>query len=295
VKTALVFMVALALLGACGDDTTASNDTTTTSSTESAAVDPELLTIHPVLQEAPPPCGALTAGTDEVVVADPSDGAPSSCLRLGPAAIDATAIENAEIVATGSADRFDVAVQLDADGSRVLDELAQERLGERLALLVRGRLVSAPTIQATEFAGAVGVSNLTRDEAVDLVAAVGGDATAPPPNPDAAQAERASAVCESFLSSAGEGASLGVSIPDTAGSITALLGDEAVEPWKSLPEDHFVARCSYLLPSVEEPSTTICADGDAVSLEEPVQFLVDEGGQSTQDPTADIGAFPPCP
>jgi hypothetical protein len=295
VKQGLVFIIALALLGACGDDTTASNDTATTSSTEGAAVDPGLLTIHPVVREAAPPCESVTAGEGEMVIADPSDDAPMSCLVIGPAAIDATAIEEAEIVATGSADRFDVAVQLDADGSRALDELAQAHLGERLALLVRGRLVSAPTIQATEFAGAVGVSDLTRDEAVDLVTAVGGDATVPPPDPDAAEGERASAVCESFLPSVGEGASVGVAIPDTAGSITALLGDAAIEPWKSLPQDHFVVRCSYLLPPFGEPSTTICPDGDAVSLEDPVQFLVDEDGQSTEDPLADIGDFPPCP
>jgi len=74
-----------------------------------------------------------------------------------------------------------------------------------------------------------------------------------------------------------------------------LLGDAAIEPWKSLPADHFVARCSYLLPSVGEPSTTICSDGEAVSLEEPAQFLVDEDGQSTEDLLADVGAFPTCP
>jgi len=57
-----------------------------------------------VVHAAPPPCGDVTAEANEVVVADPSDDAPTSCLVLGPAAIDATAIEEAEIVATGSAD-----------------------------------------------------------------------------------------------------------------------------------------------------------------------------------------------
>ncbi len=90
--------------GACGNDTTAPSDATPTSSSESAAVDPELLPIHPVVHAAPPPCGDVTAEANEVVVADPSDDAPTSCLVLGPAAIDATAIEEAEIVATGSAD-----------------------------------------------------------------------------------------------------------------------------------------------------------------------------------------------
>lgn len=122
------------------------------------------------------------------------------------------------------------------------------------------------------------MSDLTRDEAVDLVTAVGGDATVPATDPDAAEGERASAVCESFLPSVGEGASVGVAIADAAGSIAALLGDAAIEPWKSLPQDHLVVRCSYLLPPVGEPSTTICPDGDAVSLADPVQFLVDEDG-----------------
>lgn len=289
-----MLLLGVALLGACGDDTA-----TTTAGADGpadAAVDPELFTVHPVLREASPPCDdvAVDGAAGEVVVGAPSGDAAPSCLVLGPAIIDATDIATAELSPMRGPDRFGVFIELAADAVPTLDAFSAQHLGERAAMLLRGRLVGAPVIEAPEFAGRIAAVDLSREEAIELVTAVGGDPTMPPPDADAAMGERAQAVCDAFLPPGGDGATASIAIVESAGSITASLGDAAIEPWRSLPADHFVAGCGYALPSVGAPSTTICPNGEMVSLERPSQFFVDEEGRSTEAPPLGGPEAPLC-
>jgi hypothetical protein len=293
----LIAVVALAGAGACGNDAddVATDRTEVSTAVVDVEVDAELLTIHPVLGELPPPCADATVEPGQLVVGDTDVEPPTSCLVLGPAAIDATAIAEAELVATEAPDRFGVAVSFDATGTQQMNELAQEQWGERIAMLFRGRFVSAPTIEQPSFAGDVLVADLTEAEAVELVGAVGGDTALPEPVPVDEDMDRATAVCESFADQVGEGAELVIVMPQTAGSAAGLPGGDTIEPWRSLPADHFVAGCGYSIPAVGAPPTSICPNGEAVSLEPPHQFFVDEEGRSTVAPVPDVESAPPCP
>lgn len=73
----------------------------------------------------------------------------------------------------------------------------------------------------------------------------------------------------------------------TAGEVADVmrgLGQPAA-PWDRLPEDRFVARCSYIQTGGGSPPTTFCPNGDTVETSEPVQFLVEEHGTMTADGT----------
>lgn len=65
-------------------------------------------------------------------------------------------------------------------GATRLDMLAERYFGRELAVFALGRLVSVPTIQATAFEGRLAVGGLSKEEAVQLTATLGGDATLPP-------------------------------------------------------------------------------------------------------------------
>jgi preprotein translocase subunit SecD len=59
-------------------------------------------------------------------------------------------------------------VVLGAVGGTNLDGYAERNQGKRLAIVTRGRLVSAPVLQFTSFAGRVQVTGLSRDDTQDL-------------------------------------------------------------------------------------------------------------------------------
>lgn len=115
----------------------------------------------------------------------------------------------------------------------------------------------------------------------------------PGAGPDLTQ--RAHATCTKFQPQLAAAAAVGSASADTAGSITRALGDRAIEPWRSLPKDHFVARCGYLTASQPSPRMTTCPNGERMSLEQPVQFLVDESGRSTAGTKEDVAASLICP
>jgi hypothetical protein len=221
-----------------------------------------------------------TAGQVAVQLDDPA----SPCLVLGPAEVDATMVDDAGLTSDGG--DVAVAVQLDDEGTAALNAMAESAFVEqgKLAIVVDGELVSAVQVVEPRTSGSVAVTGLTEGEAVALVAALGGDLTmAEPGDPDL---DRASAVCEAFRPDVP-----GVAIATTAGAVTTALGDDAIEPWASLPVDHFVAQCGY--PGPDTTDTTTCPDGSVVSLSPPEQWLVDEEGRSTPDPTL-LEPLSPC-
>jgi hypothetical protein len=277
----LACLACAALVVACGDDA-GSEPEGDDDPTEEVTVAPEVLTIHPVLDEVPGPCDGVPTAAGQVAVQ--LEGPASPCLVLGSAEVDATMVEDAGLTSDGG--DVAVAVQLDDEGTAALNAMAESAFVEqgKLAIVVDGELVSAVPVVEPQSSGSVAVTGLTVDEAVALVAALGGDATMPEPgDPDL---DRASAVCEAFRPDVP-----GVAIATTAGSVTTALGDDAVEPWASLPVDHFVARCGY--PGPDTTDTTTCPDGSTVSLSPADQWLVDEEGRSTPDPTV-LEPLTPC-
>jgi len=95
--------------------------------------------------------------------------------------------------------------------------------------------------------------------------------------------ERAIAVCESHLP---PGHEPGLSSPLTAGELVraAIILKSSAAPWDEVPADHFVARCSYTSrDALAVAPTTLCPNGDIVSLSRPTQILADEEGRTSPD------------
>ena len=67
-----------------------------------------------------------------------------------------------------------VALKLTAEGTKRFDDEAAKHHGDQLAILVNGKVVSAPVIQASKFGGALQISGLltTQKEAKQLATAL---------------------------------------------------------------------------------------------------------------------------
>ena len=114
-------------------------------------------------QETNPPAG-------EAVSMQDSDGV---CLDLSATELEVSRVESLRATTT---DGEDVAldITLRSEDARRFDEVAEENLGQQLALVILGRVVSAPTIQATEFEGQLQISGLSMDDAAQIKAALKG-------------------------------------------------------------------------------------------------------------------------
>lgn len=283
---AVVGLVTVALLAACA------HGKATTSRPARRTVDRSLVTVRAIKAQSPAPCGPPT-GPAELFLPDPAN--PALCLALDSAGFDAAGIATARLIATGPTD---MAVELDLNeaGKRTFTQLAAAHLGERLAIVVNGRVASTPPVQAPD-STAIEVSGLTAGEATDLVRAFGGDTTPPTTPPGQEDVDRASKICDDYGSRTGQ-INGDFASPTTAGDVTSTSRralDRAAPPWDSLPADHFVARCSYPIPPTEAPSTTVCPTRDIVDLRQPKSMLVDEEGRATDDPTVDAVGINPCP
>lgn len=71
----------------------------------------------------------------------------------------------------------------------------------------------------------------------------------------------------------------------TAGAVADVMRGfgRPAAPWDALPEDRYVARCSYIDAGRGSSPTTVCPNGDTVEAGEPVQFLVDDHGTVAPD------------
>jgi preprotein translocase subunit SecD len=89
---------------------------------------------------------------------------------LGSGIVDANDVENAAAVPDApSSSGWSVAVNLTADGTAAFETATEATVGSRIAIVVDGRIVSAPTVQAPITSGDVVVtSGLTEREARSL-------------------------------------------------------------------------------------------------------------------------------
>jgi len=272
-------LLALALLAACGNDERGK--------VQASRLQPELLTIHTVLGELPPPCSSPSP--DGHPVTGPSeDGKRTGCLVLAPPEIDARSLSTVVVQEGRSEGDLDIAVRLDAKGTDRFTNLSGRSIGRPLAIVSDGRLLAAPNVNSVSTDGRIVISNIPRDRALDLVRRLGGDAEVPKATAESNSLQRATTLCEKYVATLGHGAEVVSVLVRTAGDVTRLsrkaLG-HTTPPWDSLPADHFVADCSYTFPITA--STTRCRGGEIVPAGGAV--LLDDEGRMTPDPTAGIG------
>jgi preprotein translocase subunit SecD len=91
---------------------------------------------------------------------------------LGPGIVDANDVENAAGVPYAPpSSGWSVSVNLTADGTAAFQTATETTVGSRIAIIVDGRIVSAPTVQTPIASGDVVVtSGLTEREATSLAA-----------------------------------------------------------------------------------------------------------------------------
>lgn len=243
---------------------------------------PELLTIHPIVREAAPPC-VSPSPDGHLAVGPRQNGDASLCLVLESAEVDARDLRSVVLQEAVSDENLDIAVTLNAKGSERFTNLAGRSIGRPLAIVSEGKLLAAPRVDSASTDGRFHISDIPRDQAVELVRKLGGDAIVPKPTAGSDSLRRATKLCENYVATIGNGAEVGLVLARTAGDITSasrrLLGHPTA-PWDSLPADHFVASCSYTFPVA---SSTIRCPGGIVPAGGAV--LIDDEGRTTTDLT----------
>ena len=146
--------IALAL-GGCGDEDAEPVPTTTT---ERGRPPADLVELRPVEEvEGPPPCRSGSFAGD------------GACFVLGPAAVDAHDV--AEARRAGD----EIELRLTEDGLAAFNAMAAQVFEARgqVAVLVDGRVVSAPSVMESYFEGPISLVGATEAETTRLVDAFG--------------------------------------------------------------------------------------------------------------------------
>lgn len=128
--------------------------------------DQSLLELRPVVAAKPTPCPSKAPAKDEVVLPLTTDG-KAECLELGRPVVDARDVRSATVAETPSKEPA-LSIVLGGVGSANLDGFAERNQGQRLAIVADGRLVSAPVVQFTSFAGRIQVTGLSKEKTEDL-------------------------------------------------------------------------------------------------------------------------------
>lgn len=128
--------------------------------------DRSLLELRPVVSVTAPPCATKDLDDGELVLPLGGDG-KTECLQLALPIVDASDVRSATVGETPSKEPA-LSVVLGGAGSADLDGFAQRNLGDRLAIVTDGYLVSAPVVRSTSFAGRIQVTGLSKEKTDDL-------------------------------------------------------------------------------------------------------------------------------
>jgi preprotein translocase subunit SecD len=118
------------------------------------------------------------ASASECVASHPEAGivlsSPDESVRyvVGPPVVDGGGIQRATANRVGNA--WEVDLQLSPEASQAFDTATSNAVGRKLAEIVDGVVVSAPTVEAPIRSGAIRVFGLSKQGAAALVAALGG-------------------------------------------------------------------------------------------------------------------------
>jgi hypothetical protein len=204
-----------------------------------------------------------------------SSSVKNSCFDVGKAAVDADDVRSVQIVEE-PAQRWSVQVDLERRAGKRWRQLFGGRLGEKLAIVVNGRVVSTPTIAESHPSLSLYVSdNLSAKTARRLAKTIGHSTRVKTRRADP-EITRAAELCDRLSRMFGPHAGVLAASPRTAGEIVDLAREIGVDPqgWDTYPASHFVAGCS-LTPADFRPE-----NGPPI----PRQLLVDEDLQVTSDP-----------
>jgi preprotein translocase subunit SecD len=149
---ALALAVSL-VLTACSGDKKASDSS-------------RLLSLHPVLDTSAPPCPA--GSNTEPVLPLVKDGKAVECLRLGPPIVDDRDVRSASYSYNLDQAQPEVGIVLGSTGAANLDDFAAGHMGQRLAVVYKEKLATAPVIRTSSFVGRIVVTGLSKPEAEEL-------------------------------------------------------------------------------------------------------------------------------
>jgi hypothetical protein len=129
------------------------------------------LDFRPVTSEragpCPPPPTTSASSPDQPVTLTWVEG---SCLELAPSSLTVT---RAEVVAgAGPGSSVQVSFTLDKKDAASFDQLAAANVGQRVAIVMFGRVLSAPVIQQASFNGRGVITGLDLQDAADVIAAL---------------------------------------------------------------------------------------------------------------------------
>jgi preprotein translocase subunit SecD len=155
---ASVLTLAVLLGGACGGEGGAKGDQ------PAAGRRSTVFALRPVRATPDPPCPLESDG--DPVYPGVTSGTPG-CFALGDPVVDEGDVRTASYAYDLSSGPT-VSLVLGATGSANLDDYAAGHLGERLAIVVNDRVVSAPAIQSPSFLGRIVINHLPQEEAEQL-------------------------------------------------------------------------------------------------------------------------------
>ncbi|MGH8975475.1 MAG: SecDF P1 head subdomain-containing protein [Acidimicrobiia bacterium] len=136
-----------------------------------APTETRLLELRPVVGSDEPPCDGAPAEGDVIVRPETKDGRTLACLRLGPAVVDDRDVRSAGLGETPGGPA--VQIVLGRAGSANLDNFAARNLGKRMAILVRDKVLRAPTVSSSGFLGRIELIGLSQEEASGLARDLG--------------------------------------------------------------------------------------------------------------------------
>jgi preprotein translocase subunit SecD len=131
-------------------------------------------TVTPASPTGPPP--AASASASPTTATGVSEQLPSldgrTSYQLGPVAMSGTVVRSAAADFSQQGNGWEVSVALDATGTRQFADLTARLQNQQLAIVVAGRVVSAPTIESAITGGQIQISgSFNRSDAEGLAAA----------------------------------------------------------------------------------------------------------------------------
>ena len=168
-------LLAVTLAGCSGDGNEGSASPSTTQTTQTtgssvAAPGSSALQLRPVLVVQPNGCGSLAENPtdDQPVSLSDHDGA---CYELGPAALT---VRRAEAHSETGPDGLLVYVQLNAADTAGLARVFSANLGKQIALVMFGRVQSAPTVRDDTSEGTIAITGIDQPTADRMVKSLSG-------------------------------------------------------------------------------------------------------------------------
>jgi hypothetical protein len=135
------------------DQGAATTGTLPESGSASAQMDPSFLTFRPVLRQLPPSCPA-PAPPEATVLPELRDGAVVACYELAPPELDAGAVESAKAVFEENTGQWAVEFTLTEEGEDRWDAMVRKiGQGRQIAVVLHDQVLSAPTLETTDFGG----------------------------------------------------------------------------------------------------------------------------------------------